>query len=672
MRKMFFFKSSLLVLCIAFVCNLAQAQTINLQLQNNYTLGTGAASSRFAVGDVNNDGLPDIVTATGIVGQPISVLLNNGAGGFNAPIQFGANLNPTAVAIGDFNNDGNADLAIGQPNNTSGVIIIRLGNGTGNFPTELPTAVAQNTNDLEAADFNGDGNVDLAMTNSLGYATQPTNAVRVVLGNGAGGFSTPTYYAVGSQPFDLAVADFNSDGRPDIAAVAFSTTETVRVLLNTGAGFAPSSNISWANAISSSEIIAADFNRDGATDLAAIRSDSIAIMLGDNTGNFSLSSVAVANPFSIAVGDFNLDRKVDLVIGRALAPAGNVTILPGDGTGSFGSAFSMNLSFIPDNLAVFDVNLDGKKDLALSTRGNSFSLYNGNSDRFIRTENDYDADGRTDLSVFRPSLGDWFIQRSTQGYFQQHWGISTDKPVSADYDGDFKTDIAVWRENGYGDPNRSYFFILQSSNNTFRQEQFGSAGDIPTVVGDWDGDGRADVAVYRNGASAGAQSFFYYRPSASAGVDFIGIGWGASGDQAVRGDFDGDGKMDAAVFRPSNAVWYVLQSSNNQPLFVNWGLAGDRRVPADYDGDGRTDFAVFRPTNSVWYILNSSTGTPFFRQWGISTDTLVPSDYNGDGKAEVAVYRLSEGRWYIPQYGVSSAVNTIFGASGDVVVPAAP
>jgi len=176
---------------------------------------------------------------------------------------------------------------------------------------------------------------------------------------------------------------------------------------------------------------------------------------------------------------------------------------------------------------VFDVNLDGRNDLALSTQGNGFSLYHGNSNPFIHTENDYDADSRSDLSIFRPSLGDWFIKRSTLGYSQQHWGVATDKLVPADYDGDFKTDIAVWRENGYGDPNRFYFFILQSSNNTFRQEQLGRTGDVPSVVG--------------------------------------------------------DGRTDFAVFRPANGVWYIISSSNGTPIYRQWGTSTDSLVPADYN-----------------------------------------------------------------------------------------
>jgi FG-GAP-like repeat len=666
------FKMTILI-CGAVLAMTAQAQTINLQLQNSYMQGMGAATPRFAVGDFNNDGFPDMATSTGVAGQPITILINTRAGGFLTIGPIGETLNASAVAVGDFNNDGNADLAVGTLSNAG--INIRLGNGTVNFPNGTDTAVVDSVTDLVAADFNGDGNLDLAMTKNGGYATAPTNAVRVILGNGAGGFGTPTNYAVGAFPLDLEVGDFNADGRPDVAAVSFATTNTVSILLNNnGSGFTAAPAISWTNATSAGRIVAGDFNRDCATDLAVTRSDSVAILTGNNTGNFTISPITISNsPTALAVGDFNLDRKSDLAVGRLSAAGGNgFLILPGDGAGNFGAQFSLNLSTIPDNLAVLDVNLDGKTDIALSTRSNSFALYNGGSNVFLRTENDFDADGKTDLSVFRPSVGDWFIQRSTQGFYGQHWGNSSDKTASADYDGDFKTDLAVWRENGYGDPNRSYFFILQSSNNTFRQEQFGRIGDQPTVVGDWDGDSKADVAVYRNGTTAGTQSFFFYRPSGTAGINFRTVYWGTNGDQAVGGDFDGDGRFDAAVFRPSNAVWYVLKSSDNQPLYQSWGLAGDRRVPADYDGDGKTDFAVFRPTDAVWYVLNSATGTPSYRQWGNSTDSLVPSDYNGDGKAEPAVYRPSEQRWYIPQCAVINAVNTKFGTNGDVAIPAAP
>ncbi len=668
------YKMTVLIFFVVYPATI-YAQTINLQLQNSYALGTGSPTPRFAVGDLNNDGKPDVVTATGTTAIPVSILLNNGAGGLSAPVTIGASLNATAVAIGDFNNDGFADLAIGTLNNAG--INIRLGNGSGSFPNGTDTVVVDSVSDLVAADFNGDGNLDLAFTKTSGYSTQPSFAVKLMLGNGTGGFSAATSFAIGSFPEDIEVGDFNGDGRPDIATVNFDNTNSVSILINNGAGgFNAANQITIGSMGSASRIISADFNRDCNTDLAITRSGFVSVLFGNGAGGFSApSDTTVTNsPTSLAVGDFNLDRKVDLAVGRLSAAGGNgFIILPGNGAGGFGAAFSLNLSTIPDNLAVLDVNLDGKTDIAMSQRTNSFSIYNASSNIFLRTDNDFDADGKADLSVFRPALGDWFIQQSTKGFSQQHWGIPGDKLVPADYDGDFQTDLAVWRENGYGDPNRSYFFILQSSTNTFRQEQFGRTGDVPTVVGDWDGDGKADPAVYRSGAGSGDQSFFFYRPSASPGVDFRTVWWGTSGDRAVRGDFDGDGKLDAAVFRPSNGVWYVLQSSNGQPLYQSWGLSTDQTVPADYDGDGKTDFAVFRPSNSVWYILGSATGTPAYRQWGTSGDTLVPADYNGDGKAEVAVYRPTDQRWYIPPCATFNAVNKKFGVSGDIAaVLAAP
>ena len=278
---------------------------------------------------------------------------------------------------------------------------------------------------------------------------------------------------------------------------------------------------------------------------------------------------------------------------------------------------------------------------------------------------DFDGDGKTDLSVFRPTEGSWFIQQSTSGFTGLKFGISNDKLTPVDFDGDGKTDVAVWRENS-NNPGFSYFYILNSGDNTFRSEQFGAPGDDPSIVGDFDGDGKADPAVYRNAVGA-QQSAFYYRPSSQPGVNFNTILWGANGDKPMRGDFDGDGKQDAAVFRPSNNTWYVLQSSNNQPRYDLWGAASDKFVNADYDGDGKTDLAVFR--DGTWDIKQSSDNQPRYEVFGLAADKLVPADYDGDGKADVAVFR--NGTWYILQ---SSNVNLnaqLFGADTDTPMPSA-
>lgn len=281
-----------------------------------------------------------------------------------------------------------------------------------------------------------------------------------------------------------------------------------------------------------------------------------------------------------------------------------------------------------------------------------------------RTPLDFDGDGRTDYAVFRPSNNVWYLQRSTAGFFAAQFGISTDIPVPADYDGDGRADIAVWRES-YGSP--SYFYILNSSNNTFRAEQFGVLGDDPRVVGDWDGDGRADLAVYRNSIGIPedpAPTHFFYRPSATPNVSFRAIQWGNIFDRAMRGDFDGDGKQDPAVFRNSTRTWYILQSSNNQPLYVLWGLPEDKLVPADYDGDGRTDVAIFR--NGLWAILQSSNNQPFYQNWGLSTDIPVPGDYDGDGKTDFAVWR--SGTFFVLRSSNNQFSAFQFGLSNDVPV----
>jgi hypothetical protein len=279
---------------------------------------------------------------------------------------------------------------------------------------------------------------------------------------------------------------------------------------------------------------------------------------------------------------------------------------------------------------------------------------------------DFDGDGRADLSVFRPSEGNWYILGSSSSQlFGGQFGLASDKLAPADYDGDGKTDIAVWRDEP-SNPNKANFYILHSSTGVFRAEQFGRTGDQPSVVGDWDGDGKADVAVFRDGGAVGSESYFFYRPSSQPGADFTTLYWGTVGDKPMRGDFDGDGKADAAVFRPSDGTWYIRQSSDSQLKVDYWGLGSDKFVPADYDGDGKTDLAVFR--DGIWYIKQSSNNQPRYERFGLATDTLVPADYDGDGRADIAVFR--DGNWYLlrSQQGFSAAQ---FGTSTDRPVPAA-
>jgi len=280
---------------------------------------------------------------------------------------------------------------------------------------------------------------------------------------------------------------------------------------------------------------------------------------------------------------------------------------------------------------------------------------------------DFDRDLKADLSVFRPSNTTWYAASSTnnnQSYSALQFGLATDKLAPADYDNDGKTDFAVWRENVSG--NDAYFYIFQTLTNTVRIEQFGSTGDRLTV-GDWDGDGKVDLATYRENAD-GAQSYFYYRGTSNNPAGNVTyLPWGTTGDRPMPMDFDGDGKRDAVVYRPSTQAWHIFSSSTGSLSYVYFGLPTDIFVPADYNGDGRTDFAVFR--DGTWYIRSAASTSINYVKFGLPTDIPAPADYDGDGRTNIAVFR--SGTWYITQLS-SSAVSILnFGIAGDIPVTAA-
>lgn len=265
---------------------------------------------------------------------------------------------------------------------------------------------------------------------------------------------------------------------------------------------------------------------------------------------------------------------------------------------------------------------------------------------------DYNGDGKTDFSVVRNTGGGsggqvtWFncINGVSEPgcYDIRAWGISTDFFVPEDYDGDNKTDIAVWRP---GASTVAAFYILQSQTSTLRTELFGQTGDDPTVVGDYNGDGQADVAVYRAGAASGDQSTWFFRTTSGGPVTYTP--WGQNGDFPVPGDFDGDGKNDFVIQRNNGGgqarFWQLF--SNGSTGSVVFGTPTDVVVPGDYDGDGKADIATVRGISGSinWFVLPSSTGVisaiPYAVFGTSATDFPAQGDYDGDGKIDVAIWR---------------------------------
>jgi len=263
---------------------------------------------------------------------------------------------------------------------------------------------------------------------------------------------------------------------------------------------------------------------------------------------------------------------------------------------------------------------------------------------------DFDGDSRSDIAVWRPSNGVWYLNLSSYGIASFQFGQGIDTAVPADYDGDGRTDAGVYRSG--------VWHRFSSGTNTYSAVTFGNATDIP-VPADFDADGRADPTVFRPDTGV-----WYQLLSSSGGVSTQQ--WGMSGDVPLPADYDGDNRADINVFRPSNGTWYRVNSSTGASHGVQFGMVGDKAVTGDFDGDSRADVAVFRPSNGVWYILQSSSGTLNAAAFGMSGDIPTVGDYDGDRRSDISVFRPSDGVWYRLNSSTGGFTAAQFGVSADV------
>jgi hypothetical protein len=301
----------------------------------NYLTGTGALF--VATADLNHDGKLDLAVADL---NGLFVLMGNGDGTFQAPVTYAVSCTPIFVTTGDFRGDGKLDLLVTYSSGNCPYVSIFLGNGDGTFQEPpIDTNPSYSPAATEIGDFNGDGNLDLAIAEQFGGVNQ----VEILLGKGDGSFSSGASYPVGSDPLSIAVADFRGNGKLDLAvATLYGGTS---VLLGNGdgtfsvdGGF-PTPDADW--------VVSADFNGDGKPDLA-VATEGIAgvppgvnVALGNGDGTFQSPTFYPAgeNDRYVASGDFNGDRKVDLLVPDY---SGNAYLLLNTGVVSFSPTTPLN------------------------------------------------------------------------------------------------------------------------------------------------------------------------------------------------------------------------------------------------------------------------------------------------------------------------------------------
>lgn len=371
--------------------------------------------------------------------------------------------------------------------------------------------------------------------------------------------------------------------------------------------------------------------------------------------NFTISVIgAIGNASAVLVID-----AADPGTGASIPASGSFARVTANtqNTGSGNGWVSVNIA-IPETAVVINKTFFSRWYITDASAANGFSVTpaakftvfgTASSAPVTARYDDFDGDGKTDISVFRPNEGNWYIMRSSDSTVTgQNFGLATDTLVPADYDGDGKTDIAVFR-------NGTWF--MQKSRDGFAASAFGQSGDIPEP-GDFDGDGIADTAVFRP-----AGGVWYMQKSRDG---FAALQFGISTDKAVAADYDGDGKADPAVYR--DGVWYVQRSTAGF-YAAQFGNAQDRPVMGDYDGDGKADLAVWRPSSGTWYTLRSGDGSFRGSAFGTTGDIPTPGDYDGDGLNDYAVFRPSDGVWYIANPTTGAFRAQRFGASADKAVP---
>ena len=291
--------------------------------------------------------------------------------------------------------------------------------------------------------------------------------------------------------------------------------------------------------------------------------------------------------------------------------------------------------------AVVRVHPNGSPDTTFGTNGRRLTPIGSN-------ENDgYAVALQPDGKIIGGGGGSNNFVDSDAAIVRYSGDSSVSRRSNFDFDGDGKADISVFRPS-----DRTWY--LNQSTNGFSATQFGLSTDKITPA-DFDGDGKTDISVYRDGV--------WYWLASSNNYSFNARQFGIASDIPVPADYTGDGRADLAIYR--NGTWWIQDLTNNQTQVVNFGISTDKPVAADYDGDGRADQAVYRGSGE-WHLNRSTQGYTVIN-FGLATDKPVIGDYDGDGRTDQAVYQ--NGIWYLLQ-STNGFATFPFGIASDIPAPA--